>query len=125
MGCTTEFEGEFMIEPPLSPAERAEINKFCSIRHEGVLKAPGDPSIWCDWETDGTQLFWNGSEKSYAMDAWVKILIRRFFEPDGHTLNGTVFAQGENPHDRWSLTIKDNKIFRGTYKFVEHELKEF
>jgi hypothetical protein len=68
------------------------------------------PGFWCDWETDGRKLFWNGSEKSYGMDKWLVLLIDKFFKPHGHVLNGRIFAQGENPGDTWIIDVQNNVV---------------
>jgi hypothetical protein len=119
MGYTTEFEGRIAITPPLEPSQVAKVNAFCEERHAGAVQPhAGCPGIWCDYHVseDGASIGWNGSEKSYEMDAWLPYLIEKFFRPWGRTLNGMMEAQGEDRHDRWALKVEDNKcrVLRGS-----------
>lgn len=103
------------------------------IDHNGP---PDDqPGLWCQWEptADGRFIVWDGGEKFYSAPEWMKYLIDHFLKPgaeaqqlvDGiqdkvptpfthftfnHTLNGEIFAQGEDPDDRWVLVVKDNEV---------------
>src|SRR5512137_2875250 len=113
MGYTTEFEGTIEIFPSLTPKQAREINSFCDSRHSQRREGGPDandnreasyaPSLHCDWETDGMSLFWNGSEKSYAMFEWLEVLNFRFFKPWGCTLEGEVVARGARKDDVWAI----------------------
>lgn len=109
MGYSTDFEGSIEIDPPLNDEQISEINKFFGERHEGF--GSSFPAIWCDFEVseDGTNIFWNESEKSYNMDEWMVYLINNFFS--GHILNGKMEALGEDPNDRWLLHVRDNRVY--------------
>lgn len=106
MGYRTDFDGNIDIVPALSAADVSKLNAFASERHDGE----GFPGIWCDWEVseDGCEIGWNYSEKAYSMEEWMVYLIQNFFQ--GHTLNGTIAAQGEEPSDMWLLHVKDNTV---------------
>ena len=106
MGYTTDFEGKIDIVPALSEADVSKLNAFASERHDG----PEFPGIWCDWEVaeDGGEMGWNGNEKSYEMETWMVYLIQNFLQ--GHVLNGTLSAQGEEPDDMWLLHVEDNVV---------------
>lgn len=88
----SDFRGAINIVPQLSIAKMLELNEFCGERHD----EPGYPNIWCDWRTsqNGTQLIWNGSEKSYSMAEWLSFLIQEFLSEneyqEGYVLNGEV-----------------------------------
>ena len=114
MGYSTDFSGKLTINPPLQPHMVEEINLFCEERHGGDMDVfPGMPGFWCDWETDGEKLFWNGTEKSYAMDEWLEFLIKKFFNPWGCTLTGKMLAEGERKDDRWTLqVVSNNQVIR-------------
>ena len=84
---------------------------------------PGQPGLWCKWEPteDGTGIEWNGAEKFYDSAEWMAYLIDHFVGRfpkakgelsflKGHTLNGTISAQGEEPDDMWLLHVKDNVV---------------
>lgn len=102
MGYTTTFEGSITITPPLDEKTVEEMNTFFSERHEG----PNFPGIWCNWEVsqDGLILYWNGAEKSYAMDLWLGY-INRALLMKGHTLDGEMRAYGDEPGDIWMMRV--------------------
>lgn len=83
----------------------------------------GQPGLWCNWEAtpDGQFIQWDGGEKFYEADAWMHYIIEHFLGTDpiakkelpfleGHTLNGKIYAQGEDPDDRWILLVTDNSV---------------
>lgn len=113
MGYTTEFDGKISITPPLTPKQVAEVNAFCSKEFrspDGFGTLRPYPSVHCDWwvSTDGSSIGWSGNEKSYSMEKWLPILIRKFFT--GHKLNGELHATGEESGDLWTLVCKDNVV---------------
>lgn len=115
MGYNTEFEGEFRIVPPLDAATLAKLEEFCEERHGGDLDVfPGMPAFWCNWEFedkgDHTEMRWNGSEKSYAMDEWAILLFKRFFPK--HSVTGDIRARGEDFDDLWSMHASGGCIRR-------------
>jgi len=106
MGYSTDFSGGIDIVPPLSDADVSKLNDFAKERHDGNEF----PGIWCDWEVDasGMMIAWNGGEKSYDMETWMVYLIQNFFQ--GHMLNGSMSAQGEESDDMWLLHVRDNVV---------------
>ncbi len=106
MGYTTRFDGAISIEPALSAAQVAKLTAFCKERHNHQTH----PGTYCDWEVweDGTAISWNESEKSYSMEEWAVHLIQNFLQ--GHMLNGTLSAQGEEPDDMWLLHVRDSVV---------------
>ena len=71
------------------------------------------PGLWCQWvpNSDGTCIEWDGNEKFYEAQHWMKYLIDGFLKPKGYKCNGTIQAQGEDISDRWRLIVKNNKVF--------------
>jgi hypothetical protein len=109
MGYSTDFYGKLILSSELT--EVSEFNAFCEERHGGDLEPhPGMPGFWCDWETDGKTIYWNGGEKSYAMEKWLPVLIKKFLEPKKITVSGKMFAQGEEPGDTWLLIVENNEV---------------
>ena len=89
--------------------------------------AEGQPGLWCKWvpTDDGAAIEWDGGEKFYNAEAWMEYLIEHFVGSDpvakradperfgflqGHTCNGVILAQGEEPSDRWTLVVRDNQV---------------
>lgn len=96
----------------------------------------GQPGLWCQWtpgdvvEDDmgepvsASSLEWDGGEKFYYATEWMRYLIDHFLshEPlaklnnkhfdflQGHTVNGTIYAEGEDPGDNWKIVVKDNIV---------------
>jgi hypothetical protein len=160
MGYTTEFTGHVAIDPPLNQHEVAYLNRFADsrrfARHSGPYQtdtdkyrgpdtidyngeAPGQPGLWCNWvaSDDGSQIEWNGAEKFYNADDWMRYLIDTFLSPNAslkaelsdriegryypdafarftfdHTVNGDINAAGEDAIDRWRLSVRDNAVER-------------
>jgi hypothetical protein len=115
MGYTTLFKGEIEISPPLTPEQSAEVQAFCDERHGGNLHVhPGMPGFYCDYlvAEDGASIGWNGSEKSYEMVYWLRVLIGHFFVKWGRTLNGEMLARGERFDDVWTIAVRNNVVSR-------------
>lgn len=102
---------------------------------------PEQPGLWCQWEPsdDGTEISWDGVEKFYSADEWMKYIIDHFLKPGAvlqerlqsgwfadngypvderfkhftfdHVCNGKIEAQGEDPEDRWRLVVEDNVVY--------------
>lgn len=83
----------------------------------------GQPSLWCQWvpADEGDAIVWDGNEKFYESPEWMAYLIEHFIGKNpkakselpflqGHVLNGTISAQGEEPSDMWLLHVKDNVV---------------
>lgn len=83
----------------------------------------GQPSLWCQWvpNDDGDGLVWDCEEKFYESAKWMAYLIQHFLGTNplakaelpflqGHILNGTISAQGEEPDDMWLLHVENNQV---------------
>jgi hypothetical protein len=114
MGYTTTFRGRLRTSRLLSDTEVGRINSFCEKRHGGNMRPFRNmPGFWCNWEADNESIFWNGAEKSYAMDEWLEVLIEKFFDPWKVSLSGKMLAQGEQMNDTWTLEVlPGNKVVR-------------
>jgi hypothetical protein len=149
MGYTTEFDGVIELDKPLTEGDKEFIQKFSNCRrmarkmceykygiegewfcdNEELLVADHNkqpstqPGLWCQWTPtgDGKGIEWDGGEKFYEADRWMKYLIDGFLKPKGYKCNGTIQAQGEDMHDRWKLIVKNNKVY---YKGEECKREE-
>ena len=140
MGYTTTFDGEVRIDPPLNQEEIQFLTEFSQSRRMDRKEGPyeledrnvlddnnppeGQPSLWCNWVPthDGEAIVWNEVEKFYESVEWMQYLIDHFLKPNAiakdalpflqanHTLNGEIFAQGEEPDDVWKLVVTDNVV---------------
>ena len=70
------------------------------------------PELWCQWRPndDGTAIEWDGGEKFYEYEAWLRYLIDKVLAPNKYVLNGAVLWQGEDIEDRGKLIVKNNKV---------------
>jgi hypothetical protein len=158
MGYTTEFNGEFIFNKPLTKLQKEYINKFSNTRRmkrdsaaltawfkgkyglvgntenpygqEGEFFIGGtgymgqdtdpsvldnnhppiqQPSLWCQWITDGNSLYWNGGEKFYEYTDWLDYMIENFFIPWGIELNGLIEWSGEDFDDKGAIEIINNQ----------------
>jgi hypothetical protein len=50
------------------------------------------PSLWCQWipSEDHLGIEWDGGEKFYEYEAWLKYLLKNFLLPKGYILSGIV-----------------------------------
>lgn len=148
MGYTTEFAGEINVTPPLSAEECNFLNRFSASRRMNRKKGAyyanpgndfgqdregdivdynsppaGQPGLWCNWipSPDGTKIVWNGTEKFYESEDWMRYIIEHFIGASpagrvdmpflqGHICNGTIQAQGEDREDRWQLLVINNAV---------------
>lgn len=100
----------------------------------------GQPGLWCKWTVsdDGKHIEWDGNEKFYCAGEWMSYLIEHFIKPGAvavrsgdpqfaefqqHMCNGIIYAQGEDPDDRWKLVVRDNavRVVSGTFRFDDEE----
>jgi hypothetical protein len=83
----------------------------------------GQPGLWCQWvpTDDGHAIEWDGGEKFYDAAEWMKYLIEHFVGEapkakatlpflNSHRLNGEIYAEGEDGHDRWKLIVTNNEV---------------
>lgn len=83
----------------------------------------GQPGLWCKWvpSKDADALEWDGNEKFYDSAEWMAYIVEHFLGQNplakgdlpflqGHTLNGTISAQGEEPDDMWLLHVRNNVV---------------
>ena len=69
------------------------------------------PGLWCKWEIteDGKYIQWDGLEKFYYADIWMRYIINNFISND-YSCNGIISAQGEESDDQWDLIVENNKV---------------
>lgn len=79
------------------------------------------PSLWLQWvpTEDGMGIEWDGGEKFYNYEEWLRYLINSFLAPRGYVLNGQIEWSGEESTDMGILQVKDNvlKVLRAEINF--------
>lgn len=71
----------------------------------------GQPGLWCHWEPtdDGKFIKWNGAEKFYRYDTWIRYINEHFLKTWGVKLSGDVKWRGEDSSDR-GVMVANNGI---------------
>lgn len=79
---------------------------------EQIKKDEAQPGLWCQWilDDDGKELLWDGGEKFYEYTAWLKYMVKHFFEPWGIRLNGEIHWDGEDSSDIGKIVVIDNVV---------------
>lgn len=85
------------------------------------------PGLWCHWipTEDGNRIEWDSDEKFYEAAEWLQYLIDHFIgkyplakerDPEefgflqGHVVNGTICAVGEESNGIWRIVVEDNFV---------------
>lgn len=108
VGLPIGIDGEFYVG--------SHQTNFGQVQDKSTITYNGPPStqpgLWCQWvpNEEGTKLMWDEGEKFYEYIDWLKYIIKNFMIPFGHTLNGTVIFQGEDPSDNGAIIVVDNEI---------------
>jgi hypothetical protein len=158
MGYTTEFEGRFNLDRPLTEEQAAYLRMFSRTRRmardasrtalrsdptreavdlpvgtEGEYfvgedgwagqdngpdvvngnNAPStQPGLWCQWvpTEDLAGIEWDGGEKFYRYEEWLRYIVENFLQPWGYTLNGEVTWEGEESDDTGTLYAIGNYV---------------
>ena len=155
MGLHTDYLGSLRIEPALSPADVDFLKSFNRTRHCGerpaldVVGHPADydredddasynrvttgmPGLWCPWTCcdEGCCLRWDGGEKPYAPDRWLRYLIDTFLRPGAalagdpaarelgltfdHVLTGMIVGERHETGELFALAVRGNVVRRRT-----------
>jgi hypothetical protein len=63
----------------------------------------------CDWQLSGGRLSVEGESRG-EQDDWLRLLIVRFFQPNGYTLSGEVSWEGDQSGDTGVIHLDDNRV---------------
>lgn len=98
----------------------------------GTMSGQPEHTHWCFWEAVDSQIVWNGSDKFYQPEKWLKYLIDHFLKQDclaslsaktderhkhfqnfgGYSCEGYFLVQGESIDDAFEIFIEDNCVFK-------------
>lgn len=112
MGYTTRFTGSFKIDRPLAAGHHAFLRALVDDDERKHRPIPaGYPDAYCQWEPtpDGTAIRWDGGEKFYEYEEWLRYICARLDEW-GYKLNGRVPWAGEEVEDVGVLVVEDNRV---------------
>ena len=155
MGVNTDYLGHIDIEPPLNKVECDYLTAFGRSRRSYRRGGPyavtpqdpdtgnsrravdrfnqisdGQPSLWCHWTPciHGCCLGWDGQEKFYGGQDWLKYLIDHFLRRDAHAkrtgkpqfagftfdhaTNGIVVGEQQDSRELFVLRVTDGQVDR-------------
>ena len=129
MGYSTEFIGELLFTKELKASEIVKIKSFLGqdCRNHPEWNAKQLTYIDLEFTDDFTGLKWDGSEKTYDLVEKVNLIvdIMKKDYPD-FGLKGSLLAQGEDIHDKWMLSIDNNRYeVVGSFLHGNHIKREF
>lgn len=109
MGYNTEFVGELRFAKEATASQIAALSALCgedARRHPEWSAPEGLSFIDLELTEDFGGLRWNGSEKTYGLDLAVDLILSRMRLrwPD-FSFTGAISAIGEEPDDRWELSV--------------------
>lgn len=106
MGYTTDFEGTFTLNKPLTQDIILTMRDLCD-----DAGGPGTPGRYCQWvpTKDGMGIDWDTGEKFYDYVPWIRYLAK-WLGSQGYLLNGSVTWAGEERRDIGTIVIKDNDV---------------
>jgi hypothetical protein len=101
-------EGEYFV----GDHDYQESAKYAKSIIDGNKPPKYQPGLWCQWTVseDGKYLLWDGGEKFYEYDKWLKYLINNFFKPWKIALKGKIRWRGEQREDKGVLVVEGNKV---------------
>ena len=100
-------DGEFFVG---SASRMGEDNDGTVIDHNRPPST--QPGLWAQWIVGDEDdiIEWDGGEKFYYYDKWLKYYIENFFKPWGIVMNGEVEWDGEDRGDIGKLVVTDNVL---------------
>jgi hypothetical protein len=116
MGYSTKFKGALRFDSEITVPQMVKLDSILreDVRDHPEWNVPKDLYLsYVDLEitNDLTGLKWDGSEKTYGMADLIALVIRLMQEefPD-FSLSGTLFAQGDEVGDVYTIVVDKNNI---------------
>jgi hypothetical protein len=113
MGYSVYYEGEIQISPELTKEHATVLEEGLAKRSLallGVIAEGGQsPFHACDWQLSDARLNIEGESRD-EQDQWLRLLILRFFQPNGYVLSGEVKWEGEEAGDTGVIHVDDNRV---------------
>jgi hypothetical protein len=133
MGYDTYFSGEFEIKPPLTENERAqllyaigaygakpvELGKEAAALKERIDRGTSSNGYHASLEgqlpfevsADGASMHDTGdAERCYYAEQVLKLVVREFLAPLGHSLEGEISWQGDDSEDRGTIYAQGAQV---------------
>ena len=113
MGYSVYYNGEIDISPELSDEHATLLDEALTKSNPALLgiTAEDGQGLYhgCDWQLSGGRLSVEGESRG-EQDEWLRLLIVRFFQPNGYTLSGEVSWEGDQSGDTGVIHLDDNRV---------------
>ncbi len=113
MGYSVYYNGEIGISPELSNEHEALLDEALtkdSLAGLGIAAQDWQGLYYgCDWRLSNGRLSIEGESRG-AQDEWLRLLIVKFFQPNGYTLSGEIGWEGDQTGDTGVIHLDDNRV---------------
>lgn len=112
MGYSVYYTGEIGVFPDLTEEHESILADALPLKTEllGISREESNAIYHgCDWQFHGAQLSIEGESRS-DQDEWLRLLIGKFFEPNGYTLSGEVSWSGDESGDTGVIYVDGNRV---------------
>ena len=113
MGYSVYYNGEIDISPELSDEHATLLDEALTKSNPALLgiTAEDGQGLYhgCDWQLSGGRLSVEGESRG-EQDEWLRLLIVRFFQPNGYALSGEVSWEGDQSGDTGVIHVDDNRV---------------
>ncbi|MDQ2948930.1 MAG: hypothetical protein M3Y27_23805 [Acidobacteriota bacterium] len=112
MGYSVYYTGEIAISPDLTEEHESLLAEALPSKTEALSiskEESGHTYYGCDWQLVDARLSIDGESRS-DQEEWLRLLIRRFFEPNGYTLSGEVSWSGDESGDTGVIYVDRNRV---------------
>src|SRR5580704_16765189 len=103
MGYSVYYNGEIDISPELSDEHATLLDEALTKGNPALLGITAEEGQGlyhgCDWQLPRGE-----------QDEWLRLLIVRFFQPNGYTLSGEVSWEGDQSGDTGVIHVNDNRV---------------
>ena len=112
MGYSVYYTGEITISPHVTGEHESLLAD--ALPSETVLLGISKEESrciyhGCDWQFNDAQLSIEGESRS-DQDEWLRLLIGKFFEPNGYNLSGEVSWTGDESGDTGVIYVDGNRV---------------
>lgn len=112
MGYGVYYTGEIAISPDLSEKHKSLLADALPSKPEllGISSEESSCIYYgCDWRVCDGQVSIDSESRS-DQEQWLRLLIRRFFEPNGYTLSGEISWSGDESGDTGVIYADRNRV---------------
>src|ERR1700686_4626607 len=113
MGYSVYYNGEIDISFKLSDEHATLLDEALTKSNPALLgiTAEDGQGLYhgCDWQLSGGRLTVEGESRD-DQDEWLRLLIVRFFQPNGHTLSLEVSWEGDQSGGTGVIRLGDNRV---------------